>query len=135
VLIAALVVIAGIIGVVGFLGLGASMTTSVAERTREFAIFAVVGATPRDIRSLVTLESILVGIAGVLLATVLSVPLTLLADEVFGRQAFLAPLPFTASAFAVAVWTLVGIVGAFAASALAARRATRIRPSVALATL
>ncbi|KRE29401.1 FtsX-like permease family protein [Agromyces sp. Soil535] len=135
VLIAALVVIAGIIGVVGFLGLGASMTTSVAERTREFAILAVVGAAPRDIRSIVMLESILVGIAGVLLATVLSVPLTLLADQVFGRQAFLAPLPFTASAFALAVWTLVGIVGALAASALAARRATRIRPSVALATL
>jgi putative ABC transport system permease protein len=135
VLIAALIVIAGIVGIVGFLGLGASLTTSVVERTREFAILAIVGATPRDIRALVTLESLLIGIGGVLAATALSVPFTLLADEVFGRQAFLAPLPFSTSTFAIAVWAIVSVAGALAASVLAARRATRITPSVALAAL
>ena len=128
VLIEALVAIAILIGFVGLLGLGSAVSTSVAERTREFGVMAVIGATPAAIRGIVATEGVLTGIAGLLIAAVASLPLSAAFGSFLGNTAFRQPLPFTITLGPVLAWAVLTLVGALIATTAAARRAAR--PSV-----
>ena len=128
VLIEALVAIAILIGFVGLLGLGSAVSTSVTERTREFGVMAVIGATPAAIRGIVATEGVLTGIAGLLIAAVASLPLSAAFGSFLGNTAFRQPLPFTITLGPVLAWAVLTLVGALIATTAAARRAAR--PSV-----
>ena len=93
VLIEALLAIAILIGFVGLLGLGSAVSTSVTERTREFAVMNAIGATAQAIRRIVSTEGILTGVAGLAVAAVISLPLTAAFGSFLGNTAFRQPLP------------------------------------------
>jgi putative ABC transport system permease protein len=135
VLIEALVAIAILIGFVGLLGLGSAVSTSVTERTREFGVMAVIGATPSAIRRIVATEGVLTGIAGLLIAAVASLPLTAAFGTFLGNTAFRQPLPFTITPGPVLAWAGLTLAGVLIATTAAARRAARLSVHEALTVL
>jgi putative ABC transport system permease protein len=135
VLIEAVVAIALLIGVVGLLGLGTAMSTSVTERTREFAVMRTLGATPAAVRGIVLTEGMLTGVAGLLVAAAASVPLTATFGSFLGQLAFRQPLPTAIGPAPVLLWTTLTLAGAAAATVGAARSASRLTVREALSVL
>lgn len=135
VLIEALVAIALMIALVGILGLASAMSTSVTERTREFAIMHSVGATASAIRGIVVLEGVLTGLAGLFIAALAALPLTSVFGTFLGQTAFRQPLPFTLTPAPILVWTVLSLAGAAIATTAAARRASRLTVREALTVI
>lgn len=134
-LIQSLVVMALVLGLVGLLGLGSTMSISVIERTREIGVMAAIGATPDRIVRMVVSEAVLVAMLSWLLALLLAVPLTAGLDWLIGTMGFLAPLPFVVAIPPVLVWgALLAGVG-WVATLVPATRASRITVREALAHL
>ena len=121
-----------LLALIGGLGLASMMTVNVLERTRELGVMKAVGAMPAVILKVIVGEGVLIAAMSWLLALILSLPLTravgLLAGTMFG-----APLPFTVSIFAAAIWLGLALVIAVAASAAPALRAARLVVREALA--
>ncbi|WP_028049781.1 FtsX-like permease family protein [Cellulomonas sp. URHD0024] len=135
VLIEALVAISLLIAATALLGLASAQSTSVTERTREFAIMQVLGATDRAVRGLVVTEGVLVGLAGLVVAIAISVPVSAAFAAFFGRSAFGQALPLSIAPAAVLLWTVLTLLGSGLASAGAARRASRLTIRDALAVV
>jgi putative ABC transport system permease protein len=131
----ALVGIAILVGFVGLLGLASTMTTNVVERTREFAIMRVIGATTSSVHTVVVTEGVLTGGLSIILALIAALPLTRVLGDFIGMQAFRQTLPFQFSGSALLLWTIVALAGAAVASVTAARRAASLTVREALTTL
>ncbi|WP_026416608.1 ABC transporter permease [Actinomadura oligospora] len=124
---------AGIAGFVAVFVVASTFALAVTRRRRELALLRVIGATPRQVRRLLTAESLLVG----LLASAAGCALAPVAARLLGRwlvRCGLAPswfdVPVTAWPLVIAFLTglTVSLLGVTAAS----RRAGRIRPAEAL---
>jgi putative ABC transport system permease protein len=106
---------------------------AVERRRREIALLRAVGATPGQIRRLLLGETALIGLfagaAGCLAATVLFGPFT---DSLV--SAGIAPDGFEVAPHWIpyAIATAIGVVVAFLATVVAARRALTVRPGEAL---
>ncbi len=124
---------AGLLGVVGGLGLAGTMSLNVLERTREIGVMRAIGASNQSVRNIVTTEGVLIGLISWFLGVVLSVPLSLGLGFVVGNAFFERPLSFDFEAIGLAIWLLVVVALALVASALPARGAARITVRDALA--
>jgi putative ABC transport system permease protein len=131
----ALIAIAAVVGFVGLLGLASTVSTNVIERTREFAVLHVIGATPRAIRSIVVTEGVLTGAFSIIVALIAALPLTRVLGDFIGIQAFRQALPYQFSTAALLLWSVLALAGAAGASAAAARRASRLTVREALTTV
>jgi putative ABC transport system permease protein len=131
----ALIAMALVMGFVGLLGLASAMASGVAERTREFAVLHVIGATPAAVRAIVVAEGVATGVLSLVVAGALSLPLTRILGDFIGGQAFRQPLPYHLSGAAAVLWSLLAVSGAAFASMAAARRASRLSVHTALTTL
>jgi putative ABC transport system permease protein len=131
----ALIGIAILVGFVGLLGLASTMTTNVVERTREFAIMRVIGATTSSVHAVVVTEGVLTGGLSIALALLAALPLTRVLGDFIGMQAFRKTLPYQFSGSALLLWTVLALAGAAAASVAAARRAARLTVREALTTI
>lgn len=90
------------------------------------------GATPRQIASLVLVEATAIAALSWVAAAALAVPLTAVVGKVVGTLAFRLRLPLVLDASAVAAWlALVVLLGAVAAL-VPARRASRLTVREAL---
>ena len=134
-LITSLVAMAVVMAIVGALGLTSTMSVSVVERTREFAVMKAVGATPRRIVTLLNHEALFIGSLSWVGALVLAIPLTALVDGLVGRLGFVAPLPFVLSPAAAFGWLALLVVVAPSACALPARRAAQMSVASALVAI
>lgn len=115
----------------GIIGIGAILLISVKERTKELGVRRAMGATPREIRSLIILECIFLtvvsGIMGIILgAVVLNVVNNATQDIDFPYTNPTVPIPLVLGALALMVilGTLIGLIPA--------QRAVSIRPIDAL---
>ena len=126
ILIFTLVVMSMLMTTVGVMGLGSAMTISVLERTREFAVMRVIGATAGTIRRSVVGEAVLVGALSAGISLVLSVPLTIFVDWIVGTASFGPALGTGFSAAAMPLWLAIIIAGAVAASAYPAWKASKL---------
>ncbi|WP_436346278.1 ABC transporter permease [Natronorubrum sp. FCH18a] len=117
--------IAAISLLVGSIGIANIMLVSVTERTREIGIMKAVGAQNREVLGLFLAESVILGIVGAILGTLLG-----LAAGYLGAWYIDLPLvyPYEYVALAIAVGVLVGI----AAGLYPAWRAARTDPIDAL---
>jgi putative ABC transport system permease protein len=118
--------LAGLMTVVGVLGLTATMSISVLERTRELGVMRAIGASPARVVAVILGEGLFVGALSTLLAVGLALPITALINRVVGSLAFRMPLPFVVSPSAFIVW--VGLVLFFSslATLFPALRASRL---------
>ena len=126
ILVRALVALAGVLALVGLLGLTSAMTTAVLERAREIGVMKAVGATGGRVLRLILAEGLLTAVTSAALALLLALPLTALVESLIGRLGFLAPLPFVLSTAAVVGWLALVSVFSLIATWLPARRAARI---------
>ncbi|WP_415855115.1 FtsX-like permease family protein [Sinomonas sp. G460-2] len=132
VLVEALFVIAAIMAIVGLLGLSTSLSTSVTERTREYAIMRTIGATGGFIRSTVVIEGVLTASAALVLAIIAAIPAGAALGVFIGQNAFRQDLPFTYAPAPLLIWSLLSLAGAVVATIAAANRAARLTVSRAL---
>ncbi|NND16834.1 MAG: ABC transporter permease [Eudoraea sp.] len=115
----------------GIIGIGAILLISVKERTKELGVRRALGATPREIRSLIILEcvflTVISGLMGIILgAAVLNVVSNATQDVDFPYTNPTVPIPLVLGAMALMVimGTLIGMIPA--------QRAVSIRPIDAL---
>ena len=133
VFIAVLVALALLMAVIGALGLASAMSMSVVERTREFGVMKAIGARASAVRSLVITEGVLTGLAGLALAVVLSVPVSMAVGSTLGQLAFDLPLPLVITTTPIAVWALLAVAGAALSSLAAAQASARLTVRESLA--
>ena len=126
ILIYALVMMAVVMAVVGALGLMSTMSTNVTERTREFGIMRTIGGQSATVLRNVVSEGVFIGLMSWVIALVLSLPLSAAIGNLIGTLAFRSPLELLLSPLAVLIWWLVIVIGAIAASAYPAWRASTL---------
>jgi len=126
ILVRALVALATILGIVGALGLTATTSTSVIERTREIGVMKAIGATSRQIRRVIVSEALVTAAASWIIAVLLSLPLTWFVESLVGRLGFLAPLPFVLAPFAMLGWFALLYVLTLVATLAPVRRANAL---------
>lgn len=115
----------------GVIGIGNILLISVKERTKEIGVRRALGATPREVRSQIILESVfltvIAGIIGIILgAGVLSMINNMTKDMDFPYSNPTVPIPYVLGALAIMVilGTLIGLIPA--------QRAVSIKPIDAL---
>jgi putative ABC transport system permease protein len=126
ILIIVLLLLAVLMAIVGLLGLTATLSTSVVERTREFGVLQTIGGTSGTVLQIVMSEGVIIGIMSWVLALVGALPLSLLIGTVLGNLAFRITLPLVYSLPSAVIWLVLVIVGAALASAAPAWRAGRM---------
>ena len=124
--------IAAVSLLVGGIGIMNTMYTAVLERTRDIGVMKAIGATNRDILSLVLIESGLLGMVGGMIGVVLGAALSkgveMIAASMWGPNLLHASVPWYLMLSALLFSFLIGTVS----GALPARQAAQLKPSEAL---
>jgi putative ABC transport system permease protein len=128
-----LVATAGLLGVIGLLGLTSNLTMNVIERTRELGVMKAVGARPRTLLWLIVIEGQWIALLSCVWAVPVAAGLSWLLGRIVGAMAFGLPLPLAFSPWVAVLWVVALCGLALLAGALPARRAARITVREALA--
>jgi putative ABC transport system permease protein len=126
ILIFTLIVMSILMALVGLLGLSSATAIGVLERTREFAMMRVIGASGNVIRRSVIGEAVCVGVMSAAIALLLSVPLTRVVSGVVGTGSLGPSIETVISDRAMPLWLLIVVMGSVAASAYPAKRAAKL---------
>jgi putative ABC transport system permease protein len=121
-----MLVMAVMIAIVGGLGLMGTMSINVLERTREIGVMRAIGASNMDIQSIVIVEGLVIGLISWAISILLSFPITGVLTFGVGMAVLTAPMPAVFGLSGVIVWLIITIILATIASALPARRASRL---------
>src|SRR6266511_4237446 len=125
--------IAIVMGIVGCIGLGSTMSANVVERTRERGVMHAIGARARDIRRIVVFEGVFTALASCLAAAVPALLLTVALTG--GISQMMLPVPLRISWTSAAIWVATVSLGAALATLAPAYRASRLTVREALAYL
>ena len=117
---------ASLIAVVGGLGLMGTMSINVLERTREIGVMRAVGASNSDIQWIVIVEGMVIGLISWAISILFSIPITNILCVGVGMGILTAPMPPVYGASGVIAWLVFTLLLATIASALPARRASRL---------
>ncbi|HXG58780.1 MAG TPA: FtsX-like permease family protein, partial [Thermoanaerobaculia bacterium] len=124
----------GIAVVVAVLGIVNTLSALILERTRELAMLRITGMTTGELRTMLLLESVMLGLASTVAGTVMGYALSTILIYVINRQSFGWTIEFHTPAAVIAA----SLAATFAASALAglvpARIAGRIDIAAAIKT-
>jgi putative ABC transport system permease protein len=134
-----LLIVAVVVGGWGLLivafGVASTLTLSVRQRVREFALLKSVGATPAQVRRMVVGEAALLSVV----AAIVAIPAAMLTGRVLlgllkdtGQVA--DDVSYSFGPIGVAVGLAITLLAATAAALVAARRAARMRPAESLLT-
>ena len=111
----ALAIVIAVIGIVNTLGL------SVLERTRELGLLRAIGLTRRQLRRMVTLESVAIAVLGAVLGLVLGVIFGILLRQVLSDDLTSLGLPLGQLVAFLVVAVVVGVLAAIVPAARAGR--------------
>jgi len=114
------------IAIVGGLGLMGTMSINVLERTREIGVMRAIGASNGDIQGIVIVEGLVIGLISWSLSIFLAIPITGVLCFGVGMAILTAPMPAVYGATGIIAWLIFTLVLATIASALPARRASRL---------
>jgi putative ABC transport system permease protein len=126
VLVYALLVMSVLIALVGGLGLSGTMSMNIIERTREIGVMRAIGASDREIASLVVVEGLLIGTISWILGTLLALPISYLLDYAVGIAFIQSPLDFVFQPSGCIIWLVGMLIIAAIASLVPARNASRL---------
>ncbi|MFJ7211304.1 ABC transporter permease [Amycolatopsis sp. NPDC098790] len=111
-----------------------TLTLSTQQRQRELALLRAIGTTPRQLRRMVLGEALVVGLLAVAVAVVLGPVLgNWLFDQLAANHVVPDVLRFGQGWIPAIVAAGASLVAVFAASFVAGRRASKVRPTEALA--
>jgi len=121
-----MLVMAILTAIVGGLGLMGTMSINTLERTREIGVMRAIGASNWDIQMIVLLEGLTIGLISWAASLLFSIPITFVLTYGVGVAIFKAPLGFTFGVEGILTWLVSTLLIAALASALPARRASRL---------
>ncbi|MBL8078574.1 MAG: ABC transporter permease [Anaerolineales bacterium] len=121
-----MLVMASLIAVVGGLGLMGTMSINVLERTREIGVMRAIGASNWDIQAIVLTEGMVIGILSWAISILIAIPITNVLCYGVGVAILTAPMPVVFGTSGIFAWLIFTIVLGSLASALPARRASRL---------
>ena len=121
----AISVVSGVILLILTLIIGNTLAMSTRERTNEYAAMRAIGFRPKHIRQLVLIEGIVVGLTGIAMGVLLSIPLLQTAADFFQKNlgAFLGA--FDLDPKIVLLASVAALGGAIGAAMIPAIRASR----------
>jgi putative ABC transport system permease protein len=114
------------IAIVGGLGLMGTMSINVLERTREIGVMRAIGASNGDIQGIVIVEGLVIGLISWSVSILLAIPITGVLCFGVGMAILTAPMPAVYGMTGIIAWLVFTLVLATIASALPARRASRL---------
>jgi putative ABC transport system permease protein len=117
---------------VGGLGLASTMSLAVLERTREIGVMRAIGARPGGILAIVQTEGLVIALLSWAAALPLSIPMSVLLGQAFGRVMFRVPIRYLPESAGAAAWLGLVLIVSVVASGWPAIRATRITTGAAL---
>ena len=121
-----LVMMAGLLAMVGGLGLTTTMSINVLERIREIGVLRAIGASDGSVRLIVVAEGILIGWLSFVAGSLLAVPFSRLLSQQVGNALLGFPLDYSFSFGGMVLWfVIISVLGA-AASLGPARNASRL---------
>ena len=123
---AALQLLGIVVGGVGVFTLASAMSTSVAERAREFGVMQTLGATPTRISLVVMFEGLLIGLLSWAGAIAVGAVLSSLLGVFVGVFLFDAALPLTIASLALGAWLVLALFGCAVAGLIPASVAARM---------
>ena len=109
------------------------MGLNVLERTREIGVIRAVGARPTAVRKLILTEGYAIAFASVLLAGLLSIPLSAAVAYIVGHHGLHLTLPLVFSATGMIIWSVLVVVLTLIACIGPVRRAMRMPVCQAIA--
>jgi putative ABC transport system permease protein len=112
--------------VVGGLGLMSMMSLNVLERTQEIGIIRVVGGVSTNIRQIVIIESLVVGLLSWLIGSLLAYPVSWGMCVILGQTMLRVPLTLIFPWQGPALWLGIILVLAILASIIPAQNASRL---------
>ncbi len=121
-----MLVMATMIAIVGGLGLMSTMSINVLERTREIGVMRAIGASNGDIQGIVIVEGLVIGLISWVISILLSIPITGILTYGVGMAIMTSPMPPVYGLSGIFAWLIFMLVLATIASALPARRASRL---------
>ena len=121
-----MLIMAVMIALVGGLGLMGTMSINVLERTREIGVMRAIGASNGDIRGIVIVEGVVIGLISWVISIVLSIPITVVLTTGVGLAILTAPMPAVFGLSGIFVWLFGMLALAIIASVLPARRASNL---------
>ncbi len=121
-----LLIMAGLIALVGSIGLTGTMSMNVMERTREIGVMRAIGATDAQVMRQVIIEGTLIGLMSWVIATIVAFPLSYFMSYIINVSIFGMFGDFTVTATGFLIW--FGIVGVLSmiASIMPARNAAKL---------
>jgi putative ABC transport system permease protein len=126
ILVVFLLIMAGLLAIVGGLGLMGTMSINVLERTREIGIMRAIGASTGAILQIVIVEGMVIGLLSWLMGSILALPLGKIMSDAVGVSFLQAPLSYTFSFEGALLWLCAALLLAVIASLLPARNAARL---------
>jgi putative ABC transport system permease protein len=126
ILLVVLLLVAGILAVIGGLGLTGAMGLNVLERTREIGVLRAVGASHKLVRQVVVVEGTTVALISWGLSALISYPAGLVLSEAVVRVAFGTESTFQYSFLGLFVWLLAVLLIGMLSSLAPARDAVRL---------
>jgi putative ABC transport system permease protein len=126
ILLVILLLVAGILAVIGGLGLTGTMGLNVLERTREIGVLRAVGASHKSVRQVVVVEGTTVALISWGLSALLSYPVGRLLSEAVVRVAFGTESTFQYSYLGLLIWLVAVVLIGILASLAPARNAVRL---------
>jgi putative ABC transport system permease protein len=121
-----LVFMAGLLALVGGMGLAGTMSLNVMERTREIGVLRAVGASNGAVRKIVLSEGVVVGLLGWALSAVISLPFGYLLTQVVSRAMFGAGVVYYIDPTGIWMWAVLVQVIAALSSLAPAQHAARL---------
>jgi putative ABC transport system permease protein len=117
---------------IGAMGLASTMSLAVLERTREIGVMRAIGARHGAIMGMIQLEGLVIAGLGALAALLLSMPVSVVLADAFGKVMFTVPLRVLPSSGGMLAWFGMVMLVSVLACAMPAWRATRIATARAL---
>jgi putative ABC transport system permease protein len=118
--------------VVGGMGLASTMSLAVLERTREIGVLRAIGARHSSIMTMIQVEGLVIAGASWLVALPLSIPMSRLLGDAFGRVFMKLPVTYVPEAGGMLLWLGVVVGISLVACAWPAIRASRVTIASAL---
>lgn len=121
----------GVAVVIALVGVGNTLGLSVLERTRESALLRALGLTRGQLRGMLGLEALSLGLVAVLLGGALGIGYGIAAS--YALIGSTIPVQVTVPWLRLLLMVAVALVAAWLASVLPARRAAKVAPAAAMA--